>query len=143
MAQSFYSLPLKPAAFTTNNEHDKCSIKDSIGGFLHLLATTYFGECTFDETFGNALWDVDFDNLTSNDRLRGLITQSIQDSINQYERRLSGVDVEIKLTQETETPQKNKHIARKRIDIYISGKIKQTNETFSYVESFYIAPISF
>jgi len=143
MAQSFYTLPLKPVAFTTNNEHEKCSIKDSIAGFLHLLATTYFGECTFDETFGNALWDVDFDNLTSNDRLRGIITESIQDSINQYEKRLSGVDVEIKLTQETTAPEKNQQIARKRIDIYISGKIKQTNETFSYVESFYIAPISF
>ncbi|WP_026449511.1 GPW/gp25 family protein [Aequorivita capsosiphonis] len=143
MAQKFYTLPLKPIAFTSNNEHKTCSIKDSIGAFLHLLATTYFGECTFDETFGNALWDVDFDNLTSNDRLRGIITDSIQDSINQYEKRLGGVDVEIKLTQETSSIRSNQTIARKRIDIYITGKIKQTNESFSYVESFYIAPISF
>lgn len=143
MAQKFYTLPLRPERFTTNNEHQKCSIKESIGGFLHLLATTYFGECTFDETFGNALWEVDFDNLTSNDRLRGIITDSITDSIEQYEKRLSGVDVEIKLRQETSALKNNHHIARKRIDIFISGKIKQTNETFSYVESFYIAPISF
>lgn len=143
MAQKFYTLPLKPTAFTSNNEHDKCSIKDSIAGFLHLLSTTYFGECTFDETFGNALWEVDFDNLTSNDRLRGIITDSITDSIDQYEKRLSGVDVEIKLRQETSALKNNHTIARKRIDIFINGKIKQTNETFSYVESFYIAPISF
>ncbi len=143
MAKNFYTLPLRPKAFITNNEHEKATIKDSISSFLHLLATTYFGECTFDETFGNALWEIDFDNLTSNDRLRGIITESMLDSIVQYEKRLSDANVEIKLRQETNLINNNHHSARKRIDIFITGKIKQTNEDFSYVESFYIAPISF
>ncbi|MGB0949741.1 MAG: GPW/gp25 family protein [Marinirhabdus sp.] len=143
MPKDFYSLPLVPAAFTSNNEHKRCSIKESISRFLHLLATTYYGECTFDESFGNALWEVDFDNLSNNDRLRSIITDSIQDSVKHFEKRLERVGVEIKLRQETSSAKASNYVVRKRIDIFITGKIKQTNEDFSYVESFYIAPISF
>lgn len=136
-------MPLNPVAFTTNEEHKKCSIKDSIAGFLHLLATTYYGECTFDENFGNALWDVDFDNLTSNDKLRSLISDSLNESIQEFEKRLGEVRVEIKLRQETSVLKQNHQIVRKRIDIHVKGKIRQTSEDFFYIESFYIAPISF
>ncbi|SHJ03107.1 Gene 25-like lysozyme [Mesonia phycicola] len=143
MPNNYYSLPFKPSVFINNNTHNKCSIKESISGFLHLLATTYFGECTFDESFGNALWEVDFDNLTSNDKLRGVITESMQDSIKHYEKRLTKITVDIKLRQESISEGKNLQIVRKRIDIFISGTITQTNELFSFVESFYIAPMAF
>ncbi|WP_339702521.1 GPW/gp25 family protein [uncultured Marixanthomonas sp.] len=143
MPKEYYSLPFKPNAFISNDDHDKCSIQESISSFLHLLATTYFGECTFDESFGNALWEVDFDNLTSNDKLRAIITESILDSVEHYEKRLAKAAVEIKLRQESVTKNGNLQMVRKRIDILISGTIKQTNEPFSFVESFYIAPMSF
>ncbi|PZW41561.1 gene 25-like lysozyme [Mesonia algae] len=143
MPKDYYSLPFKPSAFIKNDSHEKCSIQDSVASFLHLLATTYFGECTFDESFGNALWEVDFDNLTSNDKLRGIITESILDSIKHYEKRLVEATVEIKLKQESVSKNNNLQMVRKRIDILISGTVKQTNEPFSFVESFYIAPMSF
>ena len=143
MNQSFYKLPLNPVAFTTNEEHKKCSIKDSVAGFLHLLSTTYYGECSFNESFGNALWDVDFDNLTSNDKLRSLISDSLKESIQEFEKRLADVRVEIDLRQETSQLKLNHQIVRKRIDIHIKGKIRQTDEDFFYIEGCYIAPISF
>ncbi len=143
MAAKYYTFPFTPAQIMSNTDHEKCSINDSIANFLHLLGTTYFGECTFDESFGNALWEVDFDNLTSNDKLRGIITQSMEDSIKHYEKRLTAVSIDIKLRQESSSKNDKHPIIRKRIDILISGTVKQTSEPFKFVESFYIAPISF
>ena len=143
MAIAYYNLPFKPSKLIQNEEHDKISLKGSIANFLHLLTTTYFGECTFDESFGNALWEIDFDNFTSNDKLRSIISESLIQSIERYETRLSKISVEIKLKQESVGVKKNTINVRKRIDVVITGTIDQTDEPFSFIEGFYIAPISF
>jgi len=143
MAVLYYSLPFNPSKLIRNEEHDKVDIQQSIASFLHLLSTTHFGECTFDDSFGNALWEIDFDNFTSNDKLRAIISESLLNSIERYETRLSHVTIEIKLRQEN-TGVKTKSInVRKRIDVIINGTIDQTDEPFSFIEGFYIAPISF
>lgn len=73
MASNYYQIPLKAGKIIRNKELDKVSIKQSVVSFIHLITTSYFGECHFDESFGCSIWNVDFDNLTSTNKLRNII----------------------------------------------------------------------
>jgi len=88
MITSYYKIPLDTFKIVKNKEIDNCDLKESIVGFIHLITTSYFGECTFDESFGCS-------------------------------------------------------ICKKRVDIIVKGVVSRTNEQFSCVERFYIAPLSF
>ncbi|MDY8138343.1 GPW/gp25 family protein [Aquimarina sp. 2201CG5-10] len=143
MITSYYKLPLDTLGMANNKEVDKCDIKQSIINFIHLITTSYFGECSFDETFGCSIWNVDFDNLTSTNKLRNTITESLVDSITSQEKRLKKVTVEVMIQQEEFKNRGNLNRIKKRVDINVNGIIKQTNEPFACLERFYIAPLSY
>ncbi|MFD0862848.1 GPW/gp25 family protein [Sungkyunkwania multivorans] len=141
MITSYYKLPLEVSKIVKNNDLQKCDIKQSIVHFVHLITTSYFGECTFDESFGCSIWNVDFDNLTSTNRLRNIIAESLEESIEKHEKRLDKVSIRIDIKQEELKSTFNR--IKKRVDIRVKGVIKQTNEPFQSLEKFYIAPLSY
>ncbi len=143
MNSHFFTLPFNAQHIITNKEHNKCDIKESIAHFIHLITTTYFGECTFDETFGCSIWEVDFDNLTSTNKIKTLITNSLFDSLKKHEKRLTKVDVNIVIKQEEINDTKTSNIIKKKVSIKVIGKIKKTDEDFLYKEFFYIGPLSY
>ncbi len=143
MISSYYKIPLDTAKIVKNEDLEKSNIRQSLVSYIHLIATTYFGECTFDESFGCSIWNVDFDNLTSTSKLRHGVIDSIKEGILGQEKRLEQVEIIVKIKQEEiNTPGDIVRI-KKRVDIRIDGVIKQTNESFSCLEQFYIAPLSY
>lgn len=68
---------------------------------------------------------------------------SLEESLNKYEKRLNDVRVDVKIKQEELTAVESSNRIKKRIDITVRGKIKKTSEAFSYVEYFYIGPLSY
>jgi len=143
MSKRFYKLPIKPDSFFTKKEHDKCEIKQSIAHYIHLINTTHFGECTFDDSFGSSIWELDFDNLKSANKLKSLIKNSIEDSVKTHEKRLTNINVDIKIKQEEILNADAVNRIKKRVDLVIKAKVKQTNEDFKYIEYFYIGPLSY
>ncbi len=143
MQKDYYVLPLNPSNFFSNKEHRVCKIKESIAHYVHLINTSHFGECSFDDTFGCSIWEIDFDNLKSTNKLRSLIVDSLLESIKRHEKRLSNVKVEVKIKQEEILNNDAINRIKKRIDIKVKGKVKKTNESFSYIEYFYIGPLSY
>ena len=143
MSKSYYTIPLKPARFFTKEEHETCDIKQSIAHHIHLINTSSFGECSFDETFGCSIWELDFDNLKSSNKIRGLIKESLENSIRLHEKRLANVSVSAKIKQEEILNEKVANRIKKRVDLVITAKVKKTNESFRYVEFFYIGPLSY
>tara|TARA_R110000751_G_scaffold135_1_gene515 strand:+ start:6093 stop:6476 length:384 start_codon:yes stop_codon:yes gene_type:complete len=125
-----------------NKAHDKCSIKESISHSIHLLTTSYFGECTFDDTFGCSIWNVDFDNLSSVNKIKSVISDSLLESLKNHEKRLTNVYIDVSIKQE-EITQKESSIVKKKVSLKIIGKVKKTNEDFMYKEYFYIGPLSY
>jgi len=143
MSSDFFSLPFNSKAIITNKEHNKCAIKESIAHFIHLLTTSYFGECTFDETFGCSIWDVDFDNLSSVNKIKSVIIDSLYDSIKSHEQRLSNVSIEVSIKQEEISVVNKNNMVKKKVSLRVKGKVKKTNEDFLYNEYFYIGPLSY
>lgn len=139
----YYELPLKPSSLFQKNEHKFCHLKDSIAHHIHLLNTTHFGECSFDETFGCAIWEIDFDNLKSVNKLKNLIIESLEESLKRHEKRLTNIKVEVNINQEEISTEFDPNRIKKKIDLKIFGTIKSTNENFSYSEYFFIGPLSY
>jgi len=143
MSRNYYTLPFNAKKLISRETHEYCNLNQSISHYIHLINTSYFGECTFDETFGCAIWIIDFDNLKSSNRLKGLIQDSLRESLNRHENRLQGIQVNVKIKQEELVGMTAANRVKKRIDITIKGKVRKTSEAFSYLEYFYIGPLSY
>jgi len=143
MEKYYYELPLKPLNFFENNRRNYCGLKESIAHFIHLINTTHFGECRFDPSFGCAIWDVDFDNLKSTNSLKSQIVKSLNDSISHHETRLENINVGVSIKQEETDGDLQTNRIKKRVDISVKAIVKKTNEPFTYVEYFYIGPLSY
>jgi hypothetical protein len=140
---NYYSLPLNVKGLISSKSHDICDLNESISHYLHLINTSYFGECTFDESFGCSIWIIDFDNLKSSKKLTGLIQDSLTESIKRHERRLNSVKVTVRMKQEELTGMESSNRIKRRVDISIKARVTKTSEAFSYLEYFYIGPLSY
>lgn len=143
MSTPYFTLPFNSKNIVSNIEHDKCDIKHSIAHHIHLITTSYFGECTFDDSFGCSIWDLDFDNLSSTNKMKAQIVNSLTDSLKKHEKRIEKLDVNALINQEEITSLKSSNVVKKKVTLFIKGKIRKTNEDFNYTEYFYIGPLSF
>jgi len=143
MAQSYYKLPLSSSNIIKNDTSETCSLEQSIKGFIRLITTSHFGEYDFDNSFGCTIWDIDFDNLTSTNKLRYSIANSISKTLTLHEKRISDITVDVNIIQDEFKKNKTANTVKKRVDIKVKSTIKQTNEPFRCLESFYIAPLAF
>jgi phage baseplate assembly protein W len=143
MNLEFYSIPLRPDVLMRQEEHLKCTLKQSVAQYLHLIITSAFGEIPADEDFGCSIWDYDFDNITSVHKLNELIKQSLTKSVQQYEKRLYNIKVELMVRQEELKDNLLGHRVKKRMDITITGQLQSTNEHFIYTDSFFTGPLSY
>ena len=150
MQQEYYSLPLaldrlmrpKDDENDFGREHPRCSLEQSIDQHLHLLLTSAFGEFPADEEFGCAIWDNDFDNTTGAPKIKEAMRLSIQQSIAKYEKRLSKIRAELIIQQEELSTDKGR-IAKRSIEITITGIRNLTNDKHVYKDSFFMGPLSY
>ncbi|MCH5599223.1 GPW/gp25 family protein [Niabella ginsengisoli] len=121
----------------------KCSLKESVAHHLHLILTTSFGELLSDAGYGSSLWEEDFDNVSFRNKQKEHILRSISATINEYEKRIEKVKVEMNVLQE-EVPDRNSDPRMKRkLDFQISGVIVATNEPIVYKDSFFVSPLAY
>ena len=143
MSIKYYSLPLNTRILVNRGVHETCSLEQSISHHIHLINTSYFGECAFDETFGCSIWMIDFDNLKTANNLKSLIQESLFKSLILHEKRLDSIEVTVRMKQEQIEGAISSVRIKKRLDIRVKGRVKKTNEAFSHVEYFYIGPLSY
>lgn len=122
-------------------ELPKSGLKASIAQNIHLIATTFLGESKYDPNFGCSVWEVDFDNASTNNELKENLKRSLTHAILTYEKRITDFEVSVDIKQ-TELQALVQRI-KKRIDISIAGKLASTDERFSYYEYFFIGPLSY
>lgn len=141
--KNYFTIPIKANKLITQEEHDTCDLKQSIVYHIHLINTSYFGECSFDESYGCTIWDIDFDNLSSSNKVKEMIRESLIESLKKHEKRLSKIVIEVNIKQEEIPSLKNGITVKKKVTLQIKGKIKKTDEDFHYNEYFYIGPLSY
>jgi len=143
MKQNYYTLPLSFAGIMQKKDHPTCTLQQSVAQHLHLIITTAFGELPADENFGCSIWEHDFDNITSGHKIKEFIKDSLQSSIDHYEKRLGNVRIDLLISQEELMNSKQGARVKKKINITITGLLQSTNEKFMYEDNFFTGPLSY
>jgi hypothetical protein len=141
MAKDFLQIPLESGLITSQKQLKRCSLSESVAGLIHLITITHFGENKQDESFGNELWENDFENIVNIQAFKEKLAQSLQATIITHEKRLSAIKVTVGFEQ-VMTTVVNRRI-RQRIQIVVEGTIRKTNEPFSHQEVFFMGPLSY
>jgi len=142
MKGAFYKLPIDFNSVIKKKELEKTSIEHSIAQQIILLATTTFGECKFDETFGSKIWEIDFDLLMNENTLKEIISKTMKQSLLFHEKRIKVNELKVELS-ETMYLVDDVSRAKKKVDIIIEATIKSTNRKFDFRGYFFVGPLSY
>jgi predicted component of type VI protein secretion system len=142
MAINYLKLPLRFQHFFEKQKMPICTIQESISRNIHLLITTSTDENRFDEFYGSAFWDNDYDIHLTNSQRKELIIEGVTQQISRYEKRLSKVVVQVNVKQAPFNDNGNLQLKR-RIEIIITGLVARSNEPYSFQTGFFIGPLAF
>ncbi|QLG46845.1 GPW/gp25 family protein [Costertonia aggregata] len=142
MAKPYYKAPFDFKRFFEKKELQKISLQESISQFISVIITTYFQEYTFDDDFGSEIWESDFDLLVNTNVLKERIKKSLKEQIDTYEKRLAKVNLDIDLRENISESSKKVRL-KKFLKIVITGVIVKTDEPYSFVGDYYLAPLSY
>jgi phage baseplate assembly protein W len=144
MNTKYLKLPFRPDLLIKRQEHPLCSLTESIAQHLHLLVTTYYGECKFDDNFGSPIWEADFENITSIDVWRNRTSKELEEVILRNEPRLANPKVNVNLFQEEVVDEVvASKMMKRKVELKVTAKIEATSEQFEFDTLFYFSPISF
>jgi len=139
--KEFLKLPLRFENFFDKNRMPVCNMQESIYRNLHLIITTGSGEHKADPQYGSEFWYNDYDIHLTNDSRREIIIKSLKQKIALYEKRISNVDVIVKVKQGVFNTQQGS-MQKRRIEITVNGQIKRNMEPISFQTGFFIGPFT-
>lgn len=142
MKGSYYKMPLGFDNLMKKKDADKIPLDVSVSQHILMLATTSFGECKFDETYGSEIWEIDFDLLKTDNSLKDLIAGTLKKTITTHEKRLLLEDVEV-LIKDYNVSTLGKKRMKKKVEIGIKGLISETSRPFFFSTSFFVGPLSY
>ncbi|GAA5084127.1 GPW/gp25 family protein [Chryseobacterium ginsengisoli] len=140
--KAYYKIPFDFESLTEKNDAEKISLDSSVSQHLFLLATTALGECKFDETYGSEIWEMDFDLMKSDNKLKELISATLKKSISMHEKRLVVEDVEV-FVNDHNLGTLGKKRMKKKVTIAVKGLILETNRSFTFNNAFFVGPLSY
>ena len=138
----FYRIPFDFKKLSIGEDAERVSIEESLAQYISLIISTIFGEYKYDEDFGTIIWETDFNFLANANQLKDMIKESVFEKVKKYEKRLQITDVTLAVVEDTVSYDVNIRV-KKRLDIVVYGIIKQTNQSYYYKSSYYMAPFSF
>lgn len=139
-----YKLPFHPGTlFNTTGFVETCTMEESIAQNLMLLITTKQGENRFDHQYGNAIWDIDFENTTSEGEWERIFRQSIEEGIVRYEPRIcqSEVKVRVAYLEQSSAARKSTDI-RKKASIHIKALLTESREIYQFATEIFLSPLA-
>jgi phage baseplate assembly protein W len=142
MKRNYYKVPFDFKSFFEHKDLEKISLKDSIAQYISMVITTAYKEYKHNAEFGSEIWESDFDVLSNINSLKEKIKLSLIEKIGLFEKRLNNPKIVVVLG-ETYIPDVNQTRLKKQLVIKISGNLKKTNESFSFVGRYFIAPLSY
>ncbi len=121
----------------------RVDLKKSIHNMIHLITVTSYDEVKHDPFFGTEISEYDFENIYNMHSLKDELKKSILISIQNNEKRLVNVNIELQIEQvEFATRVQNKRV-KTQIIMIVNGIIDKTNEPLRHKEVFYIGPLSY
>jgi len=140
----YYQLPFNPSSlFKDGGEIKVCSLAESIAQNIMLLITTKQGENRYDDEYGNAVWNIEFDNKASNVLWEEIFTASLAKLLSEYETRIEYPIIKVH-TSYVEHTYKTKSFSevKKKAAIGINARLTESGERFSFSTEIFLSPMS-
>jgi phage baseplate assembly protein W len=141
----FYQLPVRFNTVAEGSvlELSSCSEKESIDRHIELILTTCPGEHKFDRNFGCRIWDMDFELVFSRKKWEDDFRSHILQSVRDFERRLKDVTVFLRIMEVAREDLIMQTTAvKKKVVVFINGKLVSTDETCGFHYTLYLGPLS-
>lgn len=138
----YYKMPLQLSGLLEGNELPTCDVHDSISKNLELIIMTKFGEHRNDPTFGCEIWDLDFELIVNENKWEEKLRQSLLKSITSHENRLAEVQLSVNITEVERSQSSRNGKTKKKVAIHLTGTIHRTGESFSFMNSLFLSPLS-
>jgi phage baseplate assembly protein W len=138
----YYKIPIDFESLIEKKDAAKISLDNSISQHIFLIATTSFGECKFDETYGSEIWEMDFDIMKSDNSLKEFIADTLKKSITRHEKRVELEDIEV-FVNDHNIGTLGKKRMKKKVSVSVKGLIFETNRPFLFNNSFFVGPLSY
>jgi phage baseplate assembly protein W len=141
----FHKLPVR---FNTTSERgvfemSSCTEKESIDQHIELILTTCPGEHKFNKNFGCRIWDMDFELVFSRKKWEDDFTAHIRQAIRNFEQRLTNIKIKIQIMEVAREDLAMKTTAiKKKIVVFINGKLASTDEPCGFHYTLYLGPLS-
>lgn len=144
MQNTFLKFPFNPDfAMTEGQFIPSCSLAESIAQHLMLLILTRKGENRFNPDFGNAVWDLEFDNAITNAEWERIFEESLLEQIKKHELRLCNSKVQV-LIEYVEHNYGTKDFVeiRKKAKIVLNAELTDFGEFFTFSTHIYLSPMA-
>lgn len=137
----YLKIPLDVSAMLKGCQ-ERFSLEASIAQQIMLLIVSHPGEIVGKEHFGSIIWELEYNQLVKTRDWENKVSESLNNTIGLYEKRLKNVNVEVRLSEiENETVYKSSQI-RKQASISVHAEIKDTDEPFFFSTVVFISPLS-
>lgn len=144
MIDKNYKIPFDPERLMSEDSAvEMCSLGESIAQNIMLLITTKKGENRFNPSYGNAVWDLEFENAVSTIEWEALFVKSMKEQIEKFEPRIYTPRIEVRVEYVEHSYDTRKYTEiKKRAKIAINAKLTDTGELFSFSTELYLSPMS-
>lgn len=139
----YLDIPFASNAIMHQKDARRIDLTGSIHNMIHLITITSYNEVRHDPLFGTEISEYDFENIYNTNILSDKLRKSILQSINNSEKRLINVHVELKIDQVELSIRLRGKGVKTQIQMSIKGVIDKTNEPFQHDEVFFIGPFSY
>lgn len=141
MTSDYLQIPLQCDLITGQKQLRRCSLYESVASMMRLITITHFGENKQDDSFGNELWEYDFETIDNIQAFKDKLAESLRNDVMRHEKRLAEVKVGVGFEQVMTTVYSRR--IRQRIQITYEGTLKKTNEPFKHQEMLFMGPLSY
>lgn len=145
MDKKFFRVPLDFSSIFTSGTLavETCSERDSIDQNIELLLSTYPGEHRFNKNWGCRIWEMDFVNVSVRKQWEDEFKGYIREAIEQFEKRLSGLVIEIQISEVSQHDEiLNTTAIKKRVTVYVNANLVSTGEKCGFRYIIYLGPLS-
>ncbi|AJH15254.1 GPW/gp25 family protein [Myroides profundi] len=144
MQNTFYKFPFNPElAMSEGASLPTCSLAESIAQNVMLLVLTRKGENRFNPDYGNAVWDLEFDNAVTLVEWERVFEESLLDQIKKYEPRIIFPKIQVHMEYvEHNYGTKDFVEIRKKAKIGVNAVLTDIGELFTFSTHIYLSPMS-
>jgi len=138
-----YKRPFSFKNALTGLNLETTSVGYSISQHIELIIFTHFGEHRFNKDYGCAIWEYDFELITSHWKWEEKFKTSLLEALIAAEPRITQVDVTIELGEtEANTFETDTHHIKKKLDVSVDALVVGTGETFHFYTELFLGPLA-